>query len=83
VALQFDLTSLSQQQRVLFLEEVSKRSSLHEDKIKALYTILGDDLFFTLAMLAGDEIRFLSQRELRSIYLAVSRTGENYERKEN
>jgi hypothetical protein len=78
MAFEFNVTTMTPKQKVEFLDQVCQKTLLHPEKVQSLYLVMGDDLFFMLAMLAGDDIRFPPQRVLRKIYLTVTgQTREN------
>lgn len=72
MALAFDPMSLTQEQAKAVLSRIAKDSYISEEKMEALYVVLGDDLFFMLFLLSGDEIRVPGYRALRSIYKEVA-----------
>lgn len=71
MALAFDPDGLSIAEKAAILRQTADRSLLTQEKMAALHVVLGDDLFFVLFLLAGDEIRFPPQRELKRIYAGV------------
>lgn len=77
MAFEFNVTTMTPEQKARFLDQVCSKTLLHPEKARSLHLVLGDDIFFLLAMLAGDDIRFPPQRVLRKIYLAV--TGQTRE----
>jgi len=68
----FDPSELSPASKVEYLREVAQLSLLDFDKLQALYLVVGDDVFYTLALFAGDEIQFPPRRTLRRAYLRVA-----------
>jgi hypothetical protein len=71
VALAFDVSTLTTAQKEEILRQVSLHSMLPKEKMEALYVVLGDDLFFVLFLLSGDEIHFPLHRTLKRIYTGV------------
>lgn len=67
----FDPATLTSQQTQDILERIAKDSFIDLEKMKSLHILYGEDLFFMLFLLAGDEIRVPSMRALRKIYLDV------------
>ena len=71
MSLAFDVRALTLEQKQAFLRQVSQHSLLTIEKMEALHVVLGDDIFFLLHLLAGDEIRFPPQRVLKKIHSGV------------
>jgi len=67
---------MTREEKVVFIERVAEYSHVSCRKLKALYVVIGDDLFFMLMLLADDELRFPSLRELRRILSSSQRSGE-------
>jgi hypothetical protein len=71
VASAFDVSLLTVDQKRSVLQQVAVHSMIPKDKLEALHVVLGDDVFFVLFLLSGDEIHFPPQRILKRIHAGV------------
>ena len=76
MGLAFDYSKLTADQKRDLLRMVSDQSLIPPDKMEAIHIVLGDDVFYILFLLAGEEVRFPPQRDLKRLYSGVvSREG--------